>query len=246
MDGEASCGGVQDGLEGSVGTDLLADLQAGLLDDHTAAALRRRARTDPAIAHQLATLDRVRRDLVALGSDATSAPDVPPEVTARVVAALRSQPPPTPAAAHGGRRVRFRTLAAAAGLIAVVAAGVVDTTMLVRDDSSRPGTDTAVSTVARSGGGVPLPDAQILALLTQSPDLDSLADPQRRASCLGALGYPSGTPVLAARPLDVRGRPGVLLVLPGDVPSRVDAVVVAPNCSSVDTGLLARTALARP
>ena len=49
---------------------LLADLDAGLLDDATAARVRRLADTD------------------------RSAPDVPPEVTDRVVAALRRAPTP--------------------------------------------------------------------------------------------------------------------------------------------------------
>lgn len=85
-----------DRYELPVTVDLLADLQAGLLDDHTAAQLRRRVRTDPAVKAQLAALDRVRRHLSALGVDSASAPDVPADVTARIGAALRSAPPPTP------------------------------------------------------------------------------------------------------------------------------------------------------
>jgi len=49
--------------------ELLADLQAGLLDDATAAALRQRVRTDSAAAGMLSALDRVRRDLADLGAD---------------------------------------------------------------------------------------------------------------------------------------------------------------------------------
>ena len=40
--------------------ETLANLQAGLLDDDTAAALRQRIRTDRAAAEMLAALDRVR------------------------------------------------------------------------------------------------------------------------------------------------------------------------------------------
>ena len=57
--------------------ELLADLQAGLLDDATAAALRQRIRTDPTPHDMLAALDRVRRDLADLGADDASAADVP-------------------------------------------------------------------------------------------------------------------------------------------------------------------------
>jgi len=41
--------------------ELLADLQAGLLDDATAVELRQRVRTDTDAAEMLAALDRVRR-----------------------------------------------------------------------------------------------------------------------------------------------------------------------------------------
>ena len=85
-----------DRYELPVTVDLLADLQAGLLDDRTAARLRRRVRTDPAVKAQLAALDRVRRNLSALAVDSASAPDAPADVTATSGEALRSAPPPTP------------------------------------------------------------------------------------------------------------------------------------------------------
>ena len=72
----------------SITPELLADLQAGLLDDATAAALRRRVRADPDAAEMLAALDRVRGELTHLGVDAASAADVPAAVTARIGAAL--------------------------------------------------------------------------------------------------------------------------------------------------------------
>jgi anti-sigma factor RsiW len=85
-----------DRYELPVTVDLLADLQAGLLDDRTAAQLRKRVRTDPAVKAQLAALDRVRRNLSALAVDSASAPDVPADVTVTIGKALRSAPPPTP------------------------------------------------------------------------------------------------------------------------------------------------------
>jgi hypothetical protein len=251
---DSAAGGQDDRFDGPVTMDLLADLQAGLLDDRTAAGLRHRVRTDPDVARRLSTLERVRRDVADLGVDAASAPDIPADVTARVGSALRNQLPPAnrvldrrgPGTAHAARApvVRFSTAAAVSGLAAVIAAGAVGTVMLLRNDSVGPSgaAPTASSiTVARPSGGVPLSDAELLALLNQPQDLGALASPRRRTSCLIGLGYSAGTPVLGARPIDVMGRPGVLVLLPGDVPSRVNAVVVAPNCSSVDTGLLAST-----
>ena len=87
-------GDADDPVEGPVTVDLVADLQAGLLDDARAARLRHRARTEPDVAATLAALDRVRRDVSALGVDADSAPTVPAEVTATIGAALRAAPPP--------------------------------------------------------------------------------------------------------------------------------------------------------
>ncbi len=83
------------GDTGPVTPELLADLQAGLLDDDTAAQVRRRVRTDPAAARALAALDTVRRELSSLGSDSASAPAVPPAVMARIGAALRDAEPPS-------------------------------------------------------------------------------------------------------------------------------------------------------
>lgn len=86
--------GPTDGQE-PVTIDLLADLQAGLLDDATAARLRHRARTDPDVGRRLADLDGLRRRLAVLGTDSASAGDVPVDVTARIRAALRRLPPPS-------------------------------------------------------------------------------------------------------------------------------------------------------
>jgi hypothetical protein len=249
---ESEPSGRDERLEGPVGIDLLADLQAGLLDDETAARLRGRAGAEPGIAGRLAALDRIRRDLAEIGTDATSAPDVPADVTARIGTALRSGLPPAKQAAPrpdahvaSGVRLpsfRFRNIAAAAGVAAVVAAGAVGTTTLLRHDGS---TASSLMT-SRAPGGLPRSDDQIDSLLSRPPDLGDLADPQRRVSCLTGLGYPTSTSVLGARPLAVNGRPGVLVLLPGDTPGRINAVVVAPNCSSVDTGLLASRVVARP
>jgi hypothetical protein len=73
-----------------------------------------------------------------------------------------------------------------------------------------------------------------------------LADPQRRASCLSGLGYSASAPVLGAQPVQLGDRPGVLLVLGGASPKDLIALVVQPNCSSVDTGLIADTQIPRP
>ena len=247
-----------DGPPAPIPLALLADLQAGLLDDDTAAILRRRVSDDPEQAHRMDGLDRVRRDLADLGTDPASAPDAPAAVTARVAAALRAEPPPlhrivgstTMTAAHAARGSgpRFRVAAAAVGAGAALIAAGVGTVMLLHTPGRTPTTDPTAEriTVSNPVGGLPMTDPEILELLRRPPDLGPLADPQRRASCLSGLGYPTSAAVLGARPLAVGGRSGVLVLLPGDTSRAVNAVVVALNCSSVDTGLLAERVVTRP
>jgi hypothetical protein len=120
--------------------------------------------------------------------------------------------------------------------------------MLTRDPApTRPAGPTAESiTVSRPPGDVPLSNPQIVGLLSRSPDYGPLADPERRASCLSGLGYSAATAVLGAQPVDMHGRPAVLMVLPADTPRTVLVLVVETGCNSAHTGLLANTLVTRP
>ncbi len=226
--------------------ELLADLQAGLLDDHTAAALRQRVRADPHGADVLAALDRVRRDLADLGADGGSAPAVPAGVTARIGAALRDH---GHAPKHSVRHApRSQLVALVVGAGAAVVGAVLGAVMLVRDPApTRSAGPTAETiTVSRPANKLPLSDPQIIGLLADSPDYGPLADPRRRASCLSGLGYTAATPVLGARPVDMQGRPAVLMVLAADTPGTLLALIVEPDCNSAHSGLLANTLVTRP
>lgn len=242
--------------------ELLADLQAGLLDDATAAQVRRRVRADPDATAVLRALNRVRGDVAALATDTGSAPDPPPEVAARhaemLAAMLRSTGPTTPTppryrrAAHALRPGSglAKTAAAAAGLGAFIAAIGVGTAALMRTPTTAgPAPNAAPTaqhiTVSSSNAVIPLTDDQLLGLLEHSPDYGPLRDPARRASCLSGLGYPVSTPILGARLIEINGRHGVLLVLPGETTDKVAVIAVPATCSAVDTGLLASTVLAR-
>ncbi|SRX92843.1 Anti-sigma-M factor RsmA [Mycobacterium shimoidei] len=153
-------------------------------------------------------------------------------------------------AAHAARPATrpLRALAALAGLAAVAVAVVWGTAALISAPGPAPSSPTTAEhiTVSRPATTIPLSDPQILALLGHEADYGPLADPQRRASCLSGLGYPPTVRVLAAQPLEVSGRPAVLLVLPGDTPGTMTAVAVASTCSSADTGLLADRPIQRP
>jgi hypothetical protein len=230
----------------SITPELLADLQAGLLDDDTAAALRQRVRTDPRAADMLAALDRVRRDLADLGTDGGFAPAVPAAVTARIGAALRDQ---RHAPRHSVRHtLRWQLVALMVGVGAAVVGAVVGAVMLVRDPApTRSAGPTAESiTVSRPANKLPLSDPQIVGLLADRPDYGPLTDPQQRASCLSGLGYSAATPVLGARPVDMHGRPAVLMVLAADTPRTLLALVVEPDCNSAHSGLLANALVTRP
>lgn len=190
-----------------------------------------------------AVVERLRRDLAELGSDEASAPDVPPEVTERVLAALRAEP------AHTVARPPLRrpqVIGLVVGLGAAVTAVIVGAVMLNRPEPPTfPAGPTAEMITVERPTAIPLPHPQIIELLSRAPDYGPLTDPGRLGSCLGGLGYPPGTAVLGARPLDMRGQPGVLLLLPGESPDDVVAVVVEPGCSGVHTGLLAKSLVSR-
>ena len=234
--------------------ELLADLQAGLLDDHTAARVRRQVRADPDAEATLRALNRVRSDVAAVGADPASAPEPPPAVAARISAALRSASgSSTGGAAHSARpHTRpARLIAGVAGACAVVAAIGLGTAALVNAPTPTPSTQITAEhiTVSTPPMAIPLSQAQLLGLLDRSPDYGPLPgplnDPARRASCLTGLGYPASTRVLGAQPIEINARPGVVLVLPGDTPDSLTVFAVALNCSAADTGLLVSTQIPR-
>jgi hypothetical protein len=120
--------------------------------------------------------------------------------------------------------------------------------MLTRDRAPTWSTQPTAKTitVSRPATELPLTGPQLVALLSHSPDYGPLADSKRRADCLSGLGYSSATSVLGARPIDMHGQHGVLLLLPADTPGAVRALVVRPDCDSAHTGLLADTSVTRP
>ena len=227
--------------------ELLADLQAGLLDDATAGRVRRQARNDPEAARVIAGLDAVRRELAHLGADEDSAPPAPTHVTARVGAALRTAPPPDPAAGRTRPRLTgLQRTGLVTGLCAAAAAVVLGVVLLAQDPGSAiPAGPTAAQLTVAAPGGFPVPAGQLRAALSQPQDLGPLTDPQRLSSCLTGLGHSPAPALLGGRRVEVAGRPGLLLLLPGSTPEQINAVVVAPTCSAVHTGLVAETVLAR-
>lgn len=224
------------GAEPTPSVELLADLQAGLLDDVTAARVRSSIRTDPQAAVAWQALQQVRDDIAAVG--AASAPEVPPEVAHRVAAATHAAKPPIRPA---------RVAAGLAGLAAVIAAVGLGTAALLDQPPPTASVGPTVDhiTISTPAPVVPLSDPEILALLNRAPDFGALNNASQRASCLSGLGYPASIQVLGAQPVDINARPGVVLVVPGDTANTVVAFAVSLNCSAADTGLLASTTIPR-
>ena len=254
MDGVGPDDSDDAGADPPLTVEALADLQAGLLDDDAAARLRKQVRADPDAQQTMDALNRVRRDIAALGTDASSAPDVAPGVVDSVAAALRAERPERSRrrAAHtirrGGLPRPARLAVAMAGLAAVAAAIWLGTSALITAPAPTPSRPTTAEhiTVSRPPMTIPLSDQQILDLLDAEPDFGPFADPRRRTSCLAGLGYPADARVLGARPVEIAGRQAVVLVLPGDTPGTLTALAVPPTCSSVNTGLLADRIVNRP
>ena len=106
--------------------------------------------------------DRVKRALAQLGTDSTSAPDVPATVTARIGAALRAAPLPPAHATNPARprlsRLRIITLSVGIGAaVAAVAVGIailLDSTPATRFPS---GPTAETITVSRTPADTPNP-----------------------------------------------------------------------------------------
>jgi hypothetical protein len=134
------------------------------------------------------------------------------------------------------------------GVTAALTVAAVGTVMLLRSGDSVPTTGSSAQHLSTEPPPVtvPLSAAEIVGLLTRPPDLGTLGDARRRLSCLSGLGYQASDAVLGGRQVDIGGAPAVVLVLPGDTPDTVAAVAVHPNCSSVDSRLIAETQIRRP
>ncbi len=154
-----------------------------------------------------------------------------------IVTDAPARPPAHAARPQPGRRWPF-VLAALVGLSAFGAALVLPS----------PGETPSAPTSARNitvTPVMPLPPSELAALTAQPWDAGPLIDPQRRASCLRGLGYPSAT-VLGARTMPVNGRPAVVLVLATETAGELRAVVVRPDCDAGRPGRIAEDFLPRP
>jgi hypothetical protein len=192
--------------------DLLADLDAGLLDPATAAEVRAAAEQDAEAGAVLAGLAATRAELGEIAD-----PPVPAEYAARWDAALAAEAAAVQAVGGRPRRRGVRpALVAAAVLAATVVVGLLWTP---REPApmSLDGVDLVAAALAVQG----------------DVDVGDLADPARRAGCLRSVAAPGvapDAPLLGGRDVVLDGRTGVLLLMATGEGGRLHIVVVAPGC----------------
>ena len=145
---------------------------------------------------------------------------------------------------HRARRSVVRGGALVGAAAAIVAIGL-GTAMLIRTPAAGPNANPTAQRITVTPS-IQLAAAQIAALTHQSPDYGALSDAARRASCLAGLGYPASAQILGAAPERAADRQGELLVLAGDNPGVLVALLVQPDCSAADTGLIADTTVTVP
>ena len=212
--------------------ELLADLHAGVLDEELAARLWPRVRCDPEAVAYLARLDATQARLSAL-RDAPPKESIPPEIAARIGAALaegrsddRSVPSPV------ARRRRWAVAGAAvAAAVAVMLVVVVRGTAFGSDDPA----------------GVPVAAAEDEALLEPSTlramigdtDPGLLGGADRLRECLDANGFEGRSPI-GSRAVRFADDDAVLVLMSGPDASALTALVVGTDCDADDPATLAR------
>ena len=202
---------------------LLADLDAGVLDESRAREVRAAAEADPSARAVLEALAATRADLAAVDD-----PPVPPAVAERWRAALRAEQfPQAPQRPRSQRPALVRRPAVVAAVLlgtVLVGGGVLKARQEQLPVVERP--ELAAQGISTIGGR----------------DTGGLDDPARRVGCLQAVAAPGvapTAPLLGGRRVTFEGGPGVLLVLGTGKRGTFDIVIVDPACGPGAGTLLA-------
>ncbi|MGX7730365.1 hypothetical protein ACWPOB_13995 [Rhodococcus sp. 2H158] len=213
--------------------DLLADLHAGVLDDDLAAGLWPAVRRDPDAMAVIAALDSVGRRLRALGAaEDVESPPIPPEVAARIDAALAAD-------AAARRRRRWLLAAAGTGAAAAVAIGFAVTAHGAgRPDAAAPMAAPAAAAPASAAPGADVLDPATWRAMIGTSDTGPLSDHAVLRECLEANGIDESRPLLGSRTIRFDGREAVALVLGDAASPRLTALVVGTGCGASDPATL--------
>ncbi|MEV4600299.1 hypothetical protein AB0K15_23215 [Amycolatopsis sp. NPDC049253] len=226
------------GVGGTVGppwsVDVLADLHAGVLDEHEAARLWPRVQADPEARAIIEALEATTADLAALADE--PAPPMPAEFAARIDQALAAEAAsrqaasfpaagsaPVPASPEPGvapvvdlaaaRRRRNKRLGWGAGILTAAAAAIVAIAVTVPGTTQETGTGVAAPAPAGpSVGGDGSGAEALLGGAMGVRDFGPLQDEQHLDACVGAAGLDPDVRPEGIRPVTVDGKPGVLVI----------------------------------
>lgn len=218
--------------------DLLADLHAGVLDEHEAAELWPRVQADPEARAIIEALESTTADLASLA--AAPAPPMPAGVAARIDAALaqeaRGAAPVAPVVDLAtARRKRNQRIGWITGVVAVAAAAVAAVAVFVPSSSETTGTPVAAPpTSSQAGPGLAVrsdqPQAAVGQLSSGVKDYGALGDAQHLNTCLQAAGFaPTASPI-GVRPGTLDGKPAVLVLLTTGRLAEFRLVALSPDC----------------
>ncbi|SNR27710.1 hypothetical protein SAMN06265360_101108 [Haloechinothrix alba] len=223
--------------------DLLADLHAGVLGEGDAARLWERVRHDSEAMDILRSLDATTEDLAHFGAQRPE--PVPPEVAARIDAALaheRTVTPPAHVADLSAARAKRNKLLGWAGGLATTAAAAIAALAILMPEETTPGTPVA----SEVGQGTDLPPVTLHA---QRPELTldntfgmwdygPLEDRGTLDACLKESGIDPDVRPAGVRQGTVDGEQAVLVVLTTGNVAEYRLLALAPTCGQDGGGLL--------
>lgn len=222
--------------------DLLADLHAGVLDDEVAAALWPRVRGDARAMEVIRALDEVQMRVRALGPEENMTDEsVPPEVAARIDAALAAQQAQVPAV-----HPRFRRRAALVAAVGIAAAAVLAVALTVRTVTVERGDGEVLATGSPATVHVEETDEldrDALLAVFGSFDTDVAENPRWTRNCLESNGFGPGTFVLGTKRITVDETDAVVLVISGGPDAGLIALLVETRCSADDPAIIRRVPL---
>lgn len=226
--------------------DLLADLQAGVLDPQQAAELWPQVNADPEAREILAALDATQADLREFAM--APAPPMPAHFAARLDAAIAAEsqaraqafaapppqqaPPQPPAPApvvslDEARKRRNRRMGLGVGIFAAAAAAVGITF------AALPGGDGNGTSSVAAPGPLNFKSAEIgpdqLQAARNQNDYGPFADKSKLSACLQANGLSPAAEPIGGKQVTVDGKDGTLLVLVSR-PGEFRLLVVGPDC----------------